>query len=729
LSDDIGRVTAQDGRASLRPDPAVRKARRQRRPTGAPPPLPHPVTISTTAWLVLGAVVLAGAFLASQHTPWLRIDDQASTWVLRRLGGIRTPWLTDVANGINVAGSGWGATGLGLSVVALTMAFRRWRHLLVFLGSLFFLELVGTWIYFGLSRPRPYGVPIIGSWGGYSGIAPPVAVLTIFLIGAVYCLAVPGRPRSYTKAAVAAVVAVFCLARLYLGVDHPGDVLLAVAFAVAIAVTAFRFFTPNEVFPVAYRRGRTAHVDVTGRRGEAIRQAVHDQLGFTVVEIKPVGLESSAGSTPLRLRVEGNPDEFLFAKLYTKGHVRADRWYKLWRTILYGSLEDESPFKTVRRLVTYEDYALRLLQDIGVRTAKPYGIVEITPEREYMLVTEFHTGAVEIGEAHVDDAVIDQGLLLIRTLWDAGIAHRDIKPGNLMVRSGELLLIDVAFVQVRPSPWRQAVDLGNMMLVLAVRTDPRRVYRRALAYFTEAELAEAFAATRGVASPTQLRAFMKRDPRDLLGEFRALAPQRPPIVLQRWSIRRVALAATMLAIITAAVFEGGDAFLPAAQNLGARDLTCGTGHSMILSAQAVPSAAVLPCIVALPSGWQVGGADVSSGKASLWLDSDRAGPRAVTVSLAAACDTTGARQIPSDQPGTRRFERPLSLVPQFSDLRFYTFPGGCITYQFRFSPGASPVLAGPANTAVAFVPRSRLVSYVQQTEGLALCGRGAACSG
>ena len=447
-------------------------------------------------------------------------------------------------------------------------------------------------------------------------------------MGAVYCLAVPGRPRTWTKAAVAAVVAVFCLARLYLGVDHPGDVLLAVAFAVAIAVTAFRFFTPNEVFPVAYRRGRTAHVDVTGRRGEAIRQAVRDQLGLTVTEIKPVGLESSAGSTPLRLRVEGGPDEFLFAKLYTKGHVRADRWYKLWRTILYGSLEDESPFKTVRRLVTYEDYALRLLQDIGVRTAKPYGIVEITPEREYMLVTEFHTGAVEIGEADVDDTVIDQGLLLIRKLWDAGIAHRDIKPGNLMVRSGELLLIDVAFVQVRPSPWRQAVDLGNMMLVLAVRTGPQRVYRRALAYFTEAELAEAFAATRGVASPTQLRAFMKRDPRDLLGEFRALVPQRPPIVLQRWSIRRVALAAAMLAIITAAVFETGDAFFPAARNLGARAPACGTGHSMILSAQAVPSAALLPCIAALPSGWSIGGADIVSGKASFWLDSDRAGARA-----------------------------------------------------------------------------------------------------
>jgi hypothetical protein len=555
-----------------------------------------------------------------------------------------------------------------------------------------------------------------------------VAVLTIFLMGIVYCLAVPGRPRAYTKAAVAAAVAVFCFARLYLGVDHPGDVLLGAVFAVAIAVTAFRFFTPNEVFPVVYRRGRAAHVDVTGRRGEAIRQAVRDQLGLTVTEIKPVGLESSAGSTPLRLRVEGSPEQFLFAKLYTKGHVRADRWYKLGRTLLYGSLEDESPFKSVRRLVTYEDYALRLLEDIGVRTARPHGIVEITPEREYLLVTEFFAGAIEIGEAEVDDLVIDQGLLLIRKLWDAGIAHRDIKPGNLMVRSGELLLIDVAFVQVRPSPWRQAVDLGNMMLVLAVRTDPERVYRRALRYFTPDELAEAFAATRGVASPTQLRAFMKRDPRDLLGEFRALAPQRPPIVLQRWSVRRVALAAGVLAVALAAAFIGVQTVTPVG-NVGASAPRCGTGHSMILSAQAVPSAALLPCVAALPTGWSIGNSDIARGKTSLRLDSDRAGAGAITVTLTAACDTSEAQQIPSDHPGTRRFEHPLSLQPHFAGLRFYTFPGGCVTYRFNFAPGASPVLAGAADSALSFQSRWSLVEFIRRTEGLALCGRGAPCPG
>jgi hypothetical protein len=400
----------------------------------------------------------------------------------------------------------------------------------------------------------------------------------------------------------------------------------------------------------------------------------------------------------------------------------------MWRMILYGSLEDESPFQTVRRLAEYEDYALRLLQDVGIRTANPYGIVEITPEREYMIVTEFFAGAVELGDADIDDGVVDQGLLLVRKLWNAGVAHRDIKPGNLMVRQGELLLIDVMFAQVRPSPWRQAVDLGNMMLVLAVRTDPDRVYRRALNYFTPAELAEAFAATRGMASPTQLRVSMKEDPRDLLSTLRALAPPREPIRLQRWSIRRVCLALAILAATVIAVFVSAQAFWPAG-NPGAYAPTCGTGHSIILAAQAVPSAALVPC-VALPAGWQAGfPADIASGHATFWLNSDRAGGHAVTVNLSAACDLSGAQQVKSDEPGTRRFDRGLSQRPRFAELRFYTFPGGCVSYQFNFVSGASPLLANAVHGAVRLMPRALLVDHVRSTEGLALCGRGAACPG
>ena len=128
-------------------------------------------------------------------------------------------------------------------------------------------------------------------------------------------------------------------------------------------------------------------------------------------------------------------------------------------------------------------------------------------------------------------------------------------------------------------------------------------------------------------------------------------------------------------------------------------------------------------------GWSIGGADISSGKSSLRLDSDRAGQGAITVTLTATCDTSGAQQIPSDQPGMRRFEHPLSLVPQFTGLRFYTFPGGCATYKFKFAAGKSPLLAIPVDSGVTFMPRAKLVDYIRSTEGLALCGRGAPCPG
>jgi tRNA A-37 threonylcarbamoyl transferase component Bud32 len=106
---------------------------------------------------------------------------------------------------------------------------------------------------------------------------------------------------------------------------------------------------------------------------------------------------------------------------------------------------------TVRRLVQHEDYALPVCRDAGLPSPAPHGFVELTPEREYLLVAEFF-------DAGVDEQVIDDGLGIIRRLWDAGLAHRDIKPANLLVRDGRLLLIDVAFIEARPTPCRQAVD-------------------------------------------------------------------------------------------------------------------------------------------------------------------------------------------------------------------------------------------------------------------------------
>jgi tRNA A-37 threonylcarbamoyl transferase component Bud32 len=700
----------------------------RRRPTGAPPPLPRKLGTSGKVWLGLsGLLAIALVGFVARGQPLLAVEFE--TWVLQSIASLRTDWLTSVMRVLAAVSSGWSISIIGWGMLALLILFRRWRHLFTFFGSLLVTGLLGSLVYVAMRRPRPYGVTIIGDWTGFAAPSMPMLSLAACLIGVTYSMVVPGRPRNWAKLATGVVIAVVAFARLYLAVDHPSDIVWAVILGVAIPLAAFRWFTPNEVFPVTYWRGKTAHLDVTGRRGDAIRQAIGDQLGLTVLEIKPIGLEASGGSTPLRLRIAGDPDTYVFAKLYAKNHVRADRWYKLGRTILYGALEDEASFQTVRRFVQYEDYTLRLMQDMKLPAPAPYGIVEITPEREYLIVMEFFDGATEISEAEVTDEIIDEGLLLVRKLWDAGLAHRDIKPGNLMVRDGKVLVVDAFFVQVRPSPWRQAVDLGNMMLVLAVKSDPERVYRHALKYFTPAEIAEAFAATRGVASPTQVRMVMKQDGRDLMEQFRRLAPERQPIGIQRWSVRRVALTAglavSVVLIVSTTVFlltPRQDSEIPVSPTCEAQSVT-------VLMAQSVPTATAVPCIAALPAGWSFDRAAARNGQARFWLNSDRAGDEAVLVTLTRSCDISSAQRVSTDEPGAERFDGDAAAGGGSGSDRFYRLPGACVTYDYSVPASTDPEHIASVESALGFLARADLAAYVQEEDALPLCGAGATCPG
>jgi membrane-associated phospholipid phosphatase/tRNA A-37 threonylcarbamoyl transferase component Bud32 len=508
------------------------------------------------------AVVAAWTVVVATGT--VTVFDVADTRVLQAISTARSPWLTRVAEVAGILGTGWALHAVWLANLLTLAIVRRWRHLFVWVGVGLVVINVGAGMASLLQRPRPYEVEILGPWAGFSMPSLPMTILSAFLVSTVYALIPAGRFRTIGKWVTCALIALTGLSRLYLAQDHPTDVLAGVILGVAVPLAAFRLLTPNDVCPVRYSRGRPAHLDVTGPRGDAIIRALKDQLGLIASDVEPFGLAGSGGSTPLRITVKGDPDTYVFGKLYAATHVRSDRWYKLGRTLLYGRLEDEQPFHSVRRLVQYEDYVLRVLSDAALPVAHPLGIVEITPEREYLLVTEFFDGACEIGEADIDDRVIDQGLAVVRRMWEIGLAHRDIKPANLLVREGTLLVIDTAFAEVRPSPWRQAVDLANMMLVLGLRTDAERVYERARRQFSDEEIAEAFAATRGLTMPSQLRRMLRQQGRDLHGDFLRLLPFRlPPVRIQRWTWRRAVLTvATLVVGAIAAAFIVGNLLVP-----------------------------------------------------------------------------------------------------------------------------------------------------------------------
>ncbi len=619
---------------------------------------------------------------------------------------------------------GWGTTKLlAWCIVVPLLVFRRLRHLIVYVVAVESMFFLAVFLSAALKRPRPFGVVIQGSWNGYALPSIEVAILAASLVSALYSLVPEGRWRQAGKWVLTGIVALFGVARVYLGVDAPTDVLLGAILGVTIPLLAYRLLTPNEVFPIRYRRGRTAHLDVSGARGEAIRRALQDQLGLVVEEVEPFGLAGSAGSTPLRIKLKGDPGTWLFGKLYAKSHLRSDRWYKLGRELLYGRLEDEKAFNSVRRLVQQEDYAAHKLHLAGLPTPQPYGFVELTPDREYLLVTEFFEGARELSEAEVTDGVIDDGLGIVRQLWDAGLAHRDIKPANLLVRDGRVLLIDVFFTEMRPSPWRQAVDLANMMLCLALRSSPERVYQRALRLFTVEEISEAFAATRGLAMPSQLRRLMRAQGRDLHAEFLRFLPERPrPITMQRWNARRVGLAALVL-LLTVVLVDNAWSLLVRDEGIVnapilAGDLRCAAHEPLVLMAQSVPTASLVPCVEALPAGWSLGDVQVGNGRSRFLLDGDRAGASAIDVALTGSCDVTGVQEQPtSAQPGTRLFQRVERAGAGYAASRWYLFPGGCITQRLHASTDAQGQLVNDASLALGFTTRDALRDALRRESG------------
>jgi tRNA A-37 threonylcarbamoyl transferase component Bud32/membrane-associated phospholipid phosphatase len=523
----------------------------RRRPSGEPPPLPRELNKAGIVW---SAAFVGWALVWL----WVFLSDQPAVWITRRDLELMAPvvdnrqdWLTPTMQRINEIGTHWATPIIVLVVLVLGLAFRRIRHVLLFIAALAIVAAVSTVISIQITRPRPLGITQIGDWEGYAQPSRPVGLLTVALVGAGLTLVPAGGPRRLWVAATTLIIGVFGFAQIYVGVDHPTDVMAAFTVGVATTLVLYRLLAPEGVFPVLYRTGKSAHLEVSGARGEAIRLGLRNQLGIVATSVEPFGLEGSAGSTPLRISQEDGPD--VFGKLYSSSHLRSDRSYKLARTLLYGRLEDEKPFNSVRRLIQHEDYMLHVMRRAGVDCMEPIGIVEITPDREYLLVGEFIEGAVEITEVEVTYQLIDAGIATVSAMWRAGLAHRDIKPANVLVQGEHLRLIDVAFAQLRPSPWRQAVDLSNMMLVLALGSTPGLVYERTLLSFSEEEIAEAFAASRGLTLPSGLRAEMKSDGRDLLTTFRQLAPDCEPVRIQRWSLRRVGLTAWVGVVAVALV--------------------------------------------------------------------------------------------------------------------------------------------------------------------------------
>lgn len=143
----------------------------------------------------------------------------------------------------------------------------------------------------------------------------------------------------------------------------------------------------------------------------------------------------------------------------------------------------------------------------------------------------------------------------------------------------------------------------------------------------------------------------------------------------------------------------------------------GANPLLVLMAQAVPSAELVPCIAAVPSAWRRGPVEVRDGRAAFaFIPSSVDGPgdAVLSIVLTPRCDVSQATEVPSDEPDARRYERLRDVALGYTGERFYVYEGGCTTLEFRLPGQGRAQQVGEASLAVDFLPREQLDEAVQR---------------
>jgi hypothetical protein len=179
----------------------------------------------------------------------------------------------------------------------------------------------------------------------------------------------------------------------------------------------------------------------------------------------------------------------------------------------------------------------------------------------------------------------------------------------------------------------------------------------------------------------------------------------------------------LLAALAVCLAAAGCAQPVATELTQAREPACrsqGRQGTVILMAQAVPTASQLPCVELLPAGWSVSDVFVRNGRVRFFLNSDRVGMHAVQVVLARYCTFGRVTRVPSDHPGTRRYQEVISIDPgrRYQGAIHYLFPGGCVTYRLDFRSDEQARPLGEVSLALGFVTRDALRQSLNDfTEG------------
>jgi undecaprenyl-diphosphatase len=283
-------------------------------------------------------------------------------------------------------------------------------------------------------------------------------------------------------------------------------------------------------------------------------QAVADGLRRCDLDVTALTLERAVGGRSQLYRATLADGSTTFVKVYARDSRDADLLYRGYRTAVLRDPGDDLLSAPLARAVEHQGLALLLARRGGVRCPDLRGLTSL-PDGSMVLSMEDMRGRPldTLSPEELTTEVLDGVWGETQRLHAAGLAHRALRAGNILVTDSGPVIVDLGRAEAPAEPRLKALDRAELLVSLAEIVGADRATATAAAVLTPEELATAAPYLQPLALSAATR---KSASKSLLKELRdevAAATGQEPEPLERL-VRVRARTLLMIATLTGAFY-------------------------------------------------------------------------------------------------------------------------------------------------------------------------------
>lgn len=207
--------------------------------------------------------------------------------------------------------------------------------------------------------------------------------------------------------------------------------------------------------------------------------AALENAGLPVTEVHPASVDAR-GSTPYFATLADGSG--LFVKVLGSQERAADLLFRIYRFLRFRDVGDDRPFSSLRRAIEHEALIALMARDIGVRTPRLRGVVDVGAD-SLLLAYDLVGGRSIDGlpDEEITDELMQGIWRQIAVLREHRIAHRDLRRANVFAGiDGTPWLIDFGFSEVAVDDNLLDADVAQMLASFVVVAGSERTVRAAV---------------------------------------------------------------------------------------------------------------------------------------------------------------------------------------------------------------------------------------------------------